>query len=73
MKRLLLIPILALTLGGCASTTVRNDAGVKILSTQANAEHLHFVGGDKPTLVIDGLDHSTATDAGGNTAAKGEC
>ncbi len=58
--------LLALMLCGCASTSVYRD-GKRILFTQANATHLEFRQGDT-SLVIDGMDHSTPTRAGGSVA-----
>lgn len=62
---LLICAVLAIMLNGCASTTIRNSAGVAVLHTQANMRNVAFRSGDT-SFTADVVDHATATRAGGS-------
>lgn len=68
MKALPLILLLTAFLPGCQTTVYRD--GKPILRTQANAKRVEFHQDAKgaTSLVIDGLNHSVPTRAGGSVA-----
>lgn len=67
MKILVLVPILLLP--ACAETEVR-ESGHVVFKTQADVQHLEFTT-KASHLVMNGVNHSIATAAGGQAFTSG--